>query len=100
MHEPIKTKINSVLDSLGLEKGETVELGKVRKVDPLGITELRIRGMWSIENPLSVFEDLCTIEDESKFHLFALIRKEKYLLWFFHFLPSVFHFQFFPDPKT
>ena len=79
VHEPIKTKINSVLDSLGLEKGETVELGKVRKVDPLGITELRIRGMWSIENPLSVFEDLCTIEDESKFHLFALIRKEKYL---------------------
>jgi hypothetical protein len=79
VHEPIKTKINSVLDSLGLEKGETVELGKVRKVDPLGITELRIRGMWSIENPLSVFEDLCKIEDEDKFHLFALIRKEKYL---------------------
>lgn len=79
VHEPIKTKINSVLDSLGLEKGETVELGKVRKVDPLGITELRIRGMWSIQNPLSVFEDLCTIEDESKFHLFALLRKEKYL---------------------
>ena len=35
--------------------------------------------MWSIENPLSVFEDLCTIDDESKFHMFALMRKEKYL---------------------
>lgn len=79
VHEPIKTKIDLVLDSLELEKGETVELGKVRKVDPLGITELRIRGMWSIENPLSVFEDLCKIEDEYKFHLFALMKKEKYL---------------------
>ncbi len=49
VHEPIKTKINSVLDSLGLEKGETVELGKVRKVDPLGITELRIRGCGALK---------------------------------------------------
>jgi hypothetical protein len=79
VHEPIKAKVDSVLDSLGLEKGETVELGKVRKVDPLGITELRIRGMWSIENPLSVFEDICKIEDGNKLNLFALIRKEKYL---------------------
>ena len=35
--------------------------------------------MWSIENPLSVFEELCPIKDENKFSLFALIRKDKYL---------------------
>ncbi len=79
VHEPIKKEVDKVLDSLGLEKGETVELGKVKRVDPLGITELRIRGMWSIENPLNVFENLCKIEDEDKFHLFAIIKKEKYL---------------------
>jgi len=79
VHEPIKREVDKVLDSLGLEKGETVELGKVKKVDPLGITELRIRGMWSIENPLSVFEDLCPVEDSNKLNLFALMRKEKYL---------------------
>lgn len=78
IHEPIKKEISSVLDSLGLEKGETVELGKVRRVDPLGITELRIRGMWSIENPINVFKNLCKIEG-NKFHLFAILRKEKYL---------------------
>lgn len=77
IHEPIKKEVDSVLDTLGLEKGETVELGKVRRVDPLGITELRIRGMWSIENPLNVFEDLCKIGKDT-FHLFALMRKEKY----------------------
>ena len=79
VHEPIKKEVDFVLDSLGLEKGETVELGKVKRVDPLGITELRIRGMWSIENPLKVFEDLCTLEDGNKLNLFALMRKEKYL---------------------
>ncbi|MEK6928110.1 MAG: NgoPII family restriction endonuclease [Nanoarchaeota archaeon] len=78
IHEPIKKEIDKILDSLSLEKGETVELGKVKKVDPLGITELRIRGMWSIENPLSVFEELCPIEDGNKLNLFALMRKEKY----------------------
>jgi len=78
VHEPVKKEINSILDSLGLEKGETVELGKIKRVDPLGITELRIRGMWSIENPVNVFKDLCKIE-ENKFHLFAILRKEKYL---------------------
>ena len=80
VHEPIKKEVDSVLDSLGLEKGETVELGKVKRVDPLGITELRIRGMWSIENPINVFKDLCKLE-ENKFHLFAILRKEKYLAY-------------------
>lgn len=80
VYEPIKKEVGSVLDALSLEKGETVELGKVKKVDPLGITELRIRGMWSIENPINVFENLCKLEN-NKFHLFALLRKEKYLAY-------------------
>lgn len=78
VHEPIKKEVDSILDSLGLEKGETVELGKVKRVDPLGITELRIRGMWSIENPINVFKNLCKLEG-NKFHLFAILKKEKYL---------------------
>ncbi len=28
---------------------------KVKKVDPLGITNLRVRGMWSIYHPSKVF---------------------------------------------
>jgi hypothetical protein len=79
VHEPIKKEIDSVLDSLNLEKGKTVELGKVRRVDPLGITELRIRGMWSIENPINIFSDLYKIDNSEKLHLFALMKKEKYL---------------------
>ncbi|PIV69148.1 MAG: restriction endonuclease [Candidatus Aenigmarchaeota archaeon CG01_land_8_20_14_3_00_37_9] len=78
VHSPIKKKVDSIIGFLGLEKGETVEIGKVKRVDPLGITELRIRGMWQIQNPLKVYGDLCKVEDNDKFHLFALMRKEKY----------------------
>jgi NgoPII restriction endonuclease len=42
----------------GIEFSKTKELGKVKKIDPLGITDLRIRGMWNIENPNKVFSYL------------------------------------------
>ncbi|MBD3360362.1 NgoPII family restriction endonuclease [Candidatus Peregrinibacteria bacterium] len=78
VHDPIKKDVESVLDLLGLEKGKTTEIGNVKRVDPLGITILRIRGMWHIQNPIKVYEDFCNISDKEKFHLFALLRKEKY----------------------
>ena len=78
VHDPIKKDVESVLNSLGLEKGNTTEIGNVQRVDPLGITVLRIRGMWHIQNPLKLYNDFCNISDEDKFHLFALLRKEKY----------------------
>lgn len=78
VHSPIKKEVDLVLDSLKLEKGDTVEIGKVRRVDPLGITELRIRGMWQIENPLRVYEEHCKVQNTEKFHLFALMKKAKY----------------------
>jgi len=34
--------------------------------------------MWQIQNPLKVYESSCKISDKDKFHLFALLRKEKY----------------------
>ncbi|MBU6141840.1 NgoPII family restriction endonuclease [Patescibacteria group bacterium] len=37
---------------------ETNEIAGVRKVDPLGITYLRIRGMWGIDAPQKVFGSL------------------------------------------
>ncbi len=78
IHDPIKKEVDSVLDYLHLEKGKTVEIGKVKRVDPLGITELRIRGMWQIQNPLKIYQEYCKIEDHDQFHLFVLLRKEKY----------------------
>ena len=49
-YERIINKISSGLNELSdVEFALTNELGRVNKVDPLGITNLRIRGMWHIK---------------------------------------------------
>jgi hypothetical protein len=51
VYERIKSTISNGITSISdVEFTETNELGKVKKVDPLGVTDLRIRGMWHIEN--------------------------------------------------
>ena len=55
----IKTTISDGIKTIpDVVFSETKELGRVNQVDPLGITNLRIRGMWQIENPRKVFDYL------------------------------------------
>lgn len=62
----------------GIELVATNELAKVKKVDPLGITDLRVRGMWHIESPMKVFKDLFAINSSAEFSLNAILLEEKY----------------------
>ena len=78
VYERIKNTISDGIDEIkGVEFTKTNELGKVKKVDPLGITDLRIRGMWHIENPHTIFEYLYK-PNNSEFQLFCLMQKEKF----------------------
>jgi hypothetical protein len=81
-YERIKTKINQGIKEIPeVEFSPTKELGRVNKVDPLGITSLRIRGMWQIEHPQKVYEylQLEPKKSDKSFRLFALMREDKYL---------------------
>ena len=80
-YERIKNKIASGINEIpDVEFSQTKELGRVNKVDPLGITYLRIRGMWGIDNPFNVYNYLDIGYDrDSDFQLIALIRESKYL---------------------
>ena len=72
----IKEKIsNGVNDIKGVEFSETKELGRVNKIDPLGITYLRIRGMWGIEHPANVFGYLLDNHEDNILNVIML--KEK-----------------------
>lgn len=51
----IKDNITNAIEELGIESTETNEIAKVKKTDPLGVTDLRVRGMWSIQHPSKVF---------------------------------------------
>ena len=71
--------INGIAEIQGVEFTVTKELGRVNKVDPLGITYLRIRGMWGIENPTKVFSymNIGNIPD-ANFQMIALMKESKY----------------------
>lgn len=79
VYERIKQTIKSGVEGIkGVEFSETKELGRVNRVDPLGITYLRVRGMWGIENPNQAFRYVYTIDPIKKFNLMAIINNEKY----------------------
>lgn len=69
----IEAGINATPD---IEFEETNELGKVKKVDPLGITDLRIRGMWHIDNPSRLYEDLVSVSGQRQYYV--LMKETKY----------------------
>ena len=80
-HQLYKNVINGIKD--GIKEipdtvfSETKELGRVNQVDPLGITNLRIRGMWQIENPRKVFNYLVK-RNKTNFELVVIIPKRKF----------------------
>jgi len=76
-YQVIKSKITDGIKEIpNVELAETNELGRVNRVDPLGITNLRIRGMWQIQNPRRVFNYLHTTG--SDFEVVAIIPTSKY----------------------
>ncbi len=79
IYERIKDTISSGITSIpDVEFTDTNELGKVKKVDPLGITDLRIRGMWHIENPMKIFDYIYQYDNAKDFQLIWLMKKVKY----------------------
>lgn len=72
----VKDKITNSIQELGIELSKTNEIAKVKKVDPLGITDLRVRSLWNIKHPSKVFEYITT--KSSKPHIKALMLKSKY----------------------
>lgn len=74
---PIRKASRAVYRELGFElEVETNEIAKFNKVDPLGITDLRVRGMWHIKNPSRIFENLTHASEQRQYYL--LMREAKY----------------------
>ncbi len=79
IYERIKNTISAGINSIpDVEFTETNELGKVKKVDPLGITDLRVRGMWHIDNPHRIFSYLDCYDNSAQFQMICLMKTEKF----------------------
>jgi len=78
-YERIATTIKDGVNSIpGIEFAvNTKELGKINRVDPLGITYLRVRGMWGISHPSSVFRPYIGTQN-SNTTIYVLMKKETY----------------------
>jgi len=79
VYEKIKNNIkDSLLELSDIEFVKTNEIAKVKKVDPLGITDLRVRGMWHIENPIKVYDYVTSIDTNDSFSVNLILLKDKY----------------------
>ncbi|MCX6736783.1 MAG: NgoPII family restriction endonuclease [Candidatus Parcubacteria bacterium] len=82
IYEKVRDKVLRGINALqDIELSQTDELGRVNRVDPLGITYLRIRGMWGIENPIKTFNYVAPIDQNAEFSVNVIMLKEKYLLF-------------------
>lgn len=79
VYERIKQKIKFGVETIpDVEFSDTKELGRVNRVDPLGITYLRVRGMWGIENPFTVFSYVYKRDFDKDFNFMCIINDEKF----------------------
>lgn len=81
--EDVYTGLKSIItesleNTADIDFSETKELGRVNYVDPLKITNMRIRGMWLLQPPVKVFDYVYQYDKELKFQLIAIIPLEKY----------------------
>lgn len=75
----IKSTIKNGVEAIpDVEFAESRELGHINKVDPLGITYMRIRGMWGIENPWKVFNYVYMRDVLKKFTFMCIINEAKW----------------------
>ena len=78
-YENLKNKIKEGVESIpNIEFTPTKELGKLNRIDPLGITYLRIRGMWGIENPWKVFNYIYIRDMKNTFNFMCVINEDKW----------------------
>lgn len=78
-YKRIKNTIKKGVETIpGVEFAKTKELGRINKVDPLGITYMRVRGMWGIENPWKVFSYIYTRDNSKDFTFMSIINEKKW----------------------
>jgi len=70
--------ITKEIKSLELNLTNTKELARLNKIDPLQLTDLRVRGMFQVTSPLNYFSEFITINPKSSFSVFTIMRSTKF----------------------
>lgn len=80
IEKDLKPAIAKTLTANGLNSSQTNELGRANKIDLLKRTNLRVRGMWIVDNPTRTFADLNGVNQDLNCHLVVhtLLLKNKW----------------------
>ena len=79
VYERITNTISDEVTNIpGVDFTETNEIGKVKKIDPLGITDLRIRGMWHTESLYKTFSYIDNISPTSEKFINVILLESKF----------------------
>ena len=79
-HDYYENIFNEVKDHIANGKftiEKTKELGRIKNIDPLNFTNLRIRAMVSLKNPYRIFE-FCKIDEYKNLSVFCIMTFQKY----------------------
>ena len=68
----------SIESTENIDFSPTNEIGRVNNVDPLKITNLRIRGMWLLQPPFKVFDYVHKYDKTKKFQCICILPNTKY----------------------
>lgn len=76
----LKNSVSNLLQSSDdISFSPTNEIGRINAVDPLKITNLRVRGMWLLQPPYKAFDYVHEYDKTAKFQTIAILSTEKYL---------------------
>ena len=79
VYSRVKSTIKNGVESItGVTFTESNELGKINKIDPLGITHMRVKGVWGIENPWEVFNYVYERNSNKDFTFMCIINEQKW----------------------
>ena len=78
-YNQLKQTVKDGIETIpGIDFEESRELGHINKVDPLGITYMRVRGMWGIENPWRVFDYVYNRDMKKRLNFMCIINNTKW----------------------
>jgi hypothetical protein len=76
----LKNSVSELLEnSNDLSFSPTNEIGRINAVDPLKITNLRVRGMWLLQSPYRAFDYVHEYDKKVKFQSITILTTSKYL---------------------
>lgn len=76
-YENVLRMVKAGIGTIAMVSEPTNELGHYNAVDPLGITYMRIRGMWGIKHPIRVFDYVYHRRRDCDFELMCIINDDK-----------------------